>query len=64
MKVKIIPGNGCPEYFQRYAFDKFFHKTSRDEVCPAYDTMPARSGITLQDYFRKKYKGMYKLLCS
>ncbi len=63
MTFNKIPGNGVYESFQQYSNDPYLgnlsHKTG---VSPAYDTAPAREGITLKDVFSKRLSGINKFL--
>ncbi len=63
MNYTKIPGNGVYESFQQYSNDPYLgnlsHKTG---VSPAYDTSPAREGITLKDVFSKRLVSINKFL--
>lgn len=63
-KVQFIEGNGAYESFQIYSHDPYLRNnlTNKQAIQPMYDTMPAHTGKSLQEWFEKRYKGLRKTL--
>ncbi len=54
------------KHFQNYAWDRKLGTSptvhASNTISTAYETAPSKDGIFLRDFFRKKYRGLNRLV--